>query len=90
LEAAVATLRSEKSDLEKQVAELQSRADQIERRSNEQKLAEEKKHTEQIQYLKRANQQLKVISLKAEIHCINFLQCLKCGKVQVLGHNSNK
>jgi hypothetical protein len=63
LEAAVAKLCSEKSDLEKEVVELQSRADQIERRSNEQKLAEEKKHADQIQYLKRANQQLKVISL---------------------------
>ncbi|XP_021941417.1 33 kDa inner dynein arm light chain, axonemal isoform X2 [Zootermopsis nevadensis] len=59
LEAAVAKLCSEKSELEKQVVELRSRADQIERRSNEQKLAEEKKHTEQIQNLMKTNQQLK-------------------------------
>lgn len=57
----MAKLCSEKSELEKQVVELRSRADQIERRSNEQKLAEEKKHTEQIQNLMKTNQQLKVI-----------------------------
>jgi dynein light intermediate chain len=57
----VARLRSEKADLEKQVVELRARADQIERRSNEQRLAEERKHAEEIQFLKRTNQQLKVL-----------------------------
>jgi dynein light intermediate chain len=61
LENTVTSLQSEKSDLEKQVVELRSRADQIERRSNEQKLAEAKKHTEDIQFLKKTNQQLKVM-----------------------------
>lgn len=53
-------LRSEKADLEKQVVELRARANQIERRSNEQRLAEERKHAEEIHFLKRTNQQLKV------------------------------
>jgi dynein light intermediate chain len=61
LENTVIRLQSEKSELEKQVVELRSRADQIERRSNEQKLAEAKKHAEDIQFLKNTNQQLKVM-----------------------------
>ncbi|PSN37487.1 33 kDa inner dynein arm light chain [Blattella germanica] len=59
LEERVETLCGEKADLEKQVVELRSRAEQIERRSNEQKLSEEKKHAEEIQFLKKTNQQLK-------------------------------
>ncbi|PNF31130.1 33 kDa inner dynein arm light chain, axonemal, partial [Cryptotermes secundus] len=62
LENTVTKLQSEKSDLDKQVMELRSRADQIERRSNEQKLAEAKKHAEDIQFLKKTNQQLKVMN----------------------------
>ena len=57
-------LTGEKCELEKQVVELRARAEQIERRSNEQKLSEEKKHAEEIQFLKRTNQQLKVIYIK--------------------------
>ncbi|XP_069690381.1 33 kDa inner dynein arm light chain, axonemal [Periplaneta americana] len=59
LEEAVTSLRSEKFELEKQVVELRSRAEMIERRANEQKLAEDKKHVEEITYLKKTNQQLK-------------------------------
>jgi hypothetical protein len=90
LEATVAKLCSEKSELEKQVVEMRSRADQIERRSNEQKSAEEKKHAEEIQYLKKTNQQLKVFLYMPGIQCTNFLQSIKCSKVQVLGYNSNQ
>jgi hypothetical protein len=61
-------LRSEKADLEKQVVELRARADQIERRSSEQRLAEERKHAEEIQFLKRTNQQLKVFPCIRKIH----------------------
>jgi dynein light intermediate chain len=57
----VIKLRSEKADLEKQVVELRARADQIERRSSEQRLAAARKHAEEIQLLKRTNQQLKVL-----------------------------
>jgi len=64
----VIRLRSEKADLEKQVVELRARANQIERRSNEQRLAEERKHAEEIQFLKRTNQQLKVFPCITKIH----------------------
>jgi hypothetical protein len=61
--------------MEKQVVELHARADQIERCSSEQRLAEERKHSEEIQFHKRTNQQLKVIpSIKKFI--LHSLQCL--------------
>jgi len=54
--------------MEKQVVELHARADQIERCSSEQRLAEEMKHAEEIQFHKRTNQQLKVIPSIKKIH----------------------
>nr|CAD7588837.1 unnamed protein product [Timema genevievae] len=59
LEENVGLLRTEKTDLEKQVVELRARADQVERRANELRAAEEKKHAEEIQFLKKTNTQLK-------------------------------
>lgn len=49
----------EKADLERQVADLRAKAEQVERRFNELRQAEEKKHNEEIQFLKKTNQQLK-------------------------------
>lgn len=86
----MAKLQSEKSCLQNKIVELQSHAEQMERRFNEQKLAEDRKHTEQIQCLMKTNQQLKVFPYITEIHCVTFLQCLKRGEVQVFGHNSTK
>lgn len=40
--------------------ELKAKCEQIEKRAQEQRQVEEKKHTEEIQFLKRTNQQLKV------------------------------
>ena len=40
--------------------ELKAKCEQIEKRAVEQRAVEEKKHTEEIQFLKRTNQQLKV------------------------------
>lgn len=45
--------------MERQVAELRAKAEQVERRSSELRQAEEKKHNEEIQFLKKTNQQLK-------------------------------
>ena len=56
----ISELEKEKLDLERQVNELKAKCEQIEKRANEQKQVEEKKHTEEIQFLKRTNQQLKV------------------------------
>lgn len=59
LEAKVATLDGEKRELEKQVAELKSKCDFIEKRESERRAQEEKKHSEEVAFLKRTNLQLK-------------------------------
>ena len=56
----IADLEDEKRDLERQVNELKAKCEQIEKRAQEQRQVEEKKHNEEIQFLKRTNQQLKV------------------------------
>ncbi|XP_043248299.1 putative inner dynein arm light chain, axonemal Dnali1 [Colletes latitarsis] len=52
-------LQSQKTDLEKTVAELKQKFEQIQKRAAELREAEEKKHMEEIQFLKKTNQQLK-------------------------------
>ena len=55
-------LEGDKRDLERQVNELKAKCDAIEKREAERRAIEEKKHAEEIQFLKRTNQQLKVCS----------------------------
>ncbi|XP_012286270.1 33 kDa inner dynein arm light chain, axonemal [Orussus abietinus] len=52
-------LRVQKAELEKTLTELRLKFEQAERRAAEQREAEEKKHMEEIQFLKKTNQQLK-------------------------------
>ncbi len=59
LESKIAEINEQKDELERQIQDLKLKIDQLERKYAEQKDAEEKKHTEEIQFLKRANQQLK-------------------------------
>ncbi|XP_064207719.1 axonemal dynein light intermediate polypeptide 1 isoform X2 [Anguilla rostrata] len=59
LEKKILELESEKKDLERQVNEQKAKCEAIERRETERRQVEEKKHTEEIQFLKRTNQQLK-------------------------------
>jgi len=47
-------------ELERQMNELKAKCEQTEKRAEEQRQVEEKKHAEEIQFLKRTNQQLKV------------------------------
>ena len=56
----IVDLESDKRDYERQVNELKARADQVEKKAADQKQVEEKKHAEEIQFLKKTNQQLKV------------------------------
>nr|XP_018910362.1 PREDICTED: 33 kDa inner dynein arm light chain, axonemal [Bemisia tabaci] len=56
----VEQLTAEKNKLQLQVVDLKAKADMIERRAKELRLAEEKQHAEEISFLRRANQQLKV------------------------------
>lgn len=54
----------EKRDLERQVNEQKAKCEAIEKRENERRQVEEKKHNEEIQFLKRTNQQLKVTTTR--------------------------
>lgn len=56
----VADLQSESEDLRKQLEEQRAKCEAIEKRENEKQQLEEKKHNEEIQFLKSTNQQLKV------------------------------
>ncbi|XP_034088781.1 axonemal dynein light intermediate polypeptide 1 isoform X1 [Gymnodraco acuticeps] len=60
MERRISELGDEKQELKKQLNEEKAKSDSIERRENEMRQVEEKKHSEEIQFLKRTNQQLKV------------------------------
>ncbi|CAL8069163.1 unnamed protein product [Calicophoron daubneyi] len=59
MERVIANLEQDKRDLERQVHELKTKCEHIEKRAAEQRQLEEKKHQDEIQFLKRNNQQLK-------------------------------
>merc|ERR1719420_2637769 len=59
MEKRIEDLENEKGELEAQVNQLKAKCDAIEKREAERRQVEEKKHTEEIQFLKRTNQQLK-------------------------------
>ncbi|KAL3311066.1 Axonemal dynein light intermediate polypeptide 1 [Cichlidogyrus casuarinus] len=52
-------LEQDKKELERHVNDLKAKCDQVEKRAAEQRMVEEKKHQDEIQFLKRNNQQLK-------------------------------
>ena len=56
----VQEMEYDKRDLERQLNELKLKFEQAERSAAEQRQVDEKKHAEEIQFLKRTNQQLKV------------------------------
>lgn len=60
LEASVERLREEKQSLERQLIEQRSKAELSERRFTEQTATAERKHAEEVTFLKKTNQQLKV------------------------------
>merc|ERR1712168_591620 len=59
MEKKINDLEKEKRDLERSVNELKAKCEAIEKREAERRQVEEKKHSEEIQFLKRTNQQLK-------------------------------
>ena len=59
MEARIKQLEAEKKDLERQVQELKAKAEAIEKRESERRAIEEKKHSEEVQYLKDHNKKLK-------------------------------
>jgi len=64
----------DKKDLERQLNELKLKFEQSERAAAEQRQVDEKKHAEEIQFLKRTNQQLKVGSLRAACRSLSNSQ----------------
>lgn len=60
MEGTIGELKAGNAELERHVAELRAKAGQVERRAVELRQAEEKKHVEEIDFLKRTNQQLKL------------------------------
>uniref|UniRef100_UPI00398E5DE6 axonemal dynein light intermediate polypeptide 1 n=1 Tax=Pristiophorus japonicus TaxID=55135 RepID=UPI00398E5DE6 len=59
MEKRIIDLEAEKKELERQLNEQKAKCEAIEKRENERRQVEEKKHAEEIQFLKRTNQQLK-------------------------------
>merc|ERR1711865_203512 len=59
MEAKIKHLETDKKDLERQVQELVNRCDAIEKREQERRAADEKKHAEEVDFLKKTNDQLK-------------------------------
>ncbi|XP_029801705.1 axonemal dynein light intermediate polypeptide 1 [Suricata suricatta] len=59
MERKITELETEKRDLERQVNEQKAKCEATEKRESERRQVEEKKHNEEIQFLKRTNQQLK-------------------------------
>lgn len=53
-------LEAEKGDLERGVAELKMKCEAIEARENERRATEERKHADEVSYLKKYTEQLKV------------------------------
>uniref|UniRef100_A0A7S4NAJ5 Uncharacterized protein n=1 Tax=Guillardia theta TaxID=55529 RepID=A0A7S4NAJ5_GUITH len=59
LENRIVQLESEKKDLERQIQDLKAKCEAIEKRESERRQLDEKKHAEEVQFLRRSNQQLK-------------------------------
>eukprot|EP00033_Pygsuia_biforma_P000823 GCRY01000957.1.p1 GENE.GCRY01000957.1~~GCRY01000957.1.p1 ORF type:complete len:272 (-),score=46.71 GCRY01000957.1:517-1224(-) len=59
METRVKMLEEEKADLQRQVQELKSKFEAVEKRESERRALEEKKHADEIAFLKRTNVQLK-------------------------------
>merc|ERR1711918_97546 len=59
MEAKIKHLESDKKDLERQVQELINRCDATEKREQERRALDEKKHAEEVEFFKKTNDQLK-------------------------------
>lgn len=73
LQQEVERLKEEKTNVEHQLIDLRQKAEQAERRAAELRAAEDKKHAEEIAFLKKTNAQLKVLFLVcAGVYCFIF------------------
>ena len=58
------------------VMELKNKCDAVEKRESEKRQLEEKKHQEELQALKKTNQQLKVCTLTCDIAVVGYEACI--------------
>lgn len=56
----VIVVQSECDAMKNEIKDMEHKAEQTERRNNEMKLSEERKHAEEVAFLKKTNAQLKV------------------------------
>merc|ERR1712070_810433 len=59
MEAKIKQLEQEKKELERQVQDLKAKCEAIEKRESERRALEEKRHAEEVDFLKKTNEQLK-------------------------------
>lgn len=59
MESKIKQLEAEKKDFERQIQDLKAKCEAIEKRESERRALEEKKHAEEVAFLKKSNQQLK-------------------------------
>ena len=59
MENRIKTLQNEKQELERSVQELKAKCEAIEKREQDRRLLDEKKHRDEIDYIKKNNDQLK-------------------------------
>ena len=62
-------LERERQDIEQQLSEQKARCEAVEKRELEIRQTEDRKHSEEIQFLKRTNQQLKVTLTLLQREC---------------------
>lgn len=72
LQQEVDKLKEERVNLEHQLVDIRQKAEQADRRSAELRLAEEKKHAEEIAFLKKTNTQLKVCSFVFKLLQVHY------------------
>lgn len=60
MENEIEALKAEKAQLEQEVDEMKMKYNMLERRNEEMRVADEQRHTEEVTFLKKTNQQLKV------------------------------
>lgn len=66
--------QSQCASLRQEIIDLKLNFDQTERRNEEERTSEERKHTEEVAFLKKTNAQLKVVKNRRLFVRLNYLQ----------------
>lgn len=82
--AQIADLEETVKQQEKTILEWKNKHDALEKREAERRVSDQAKHTEEIQFLKRTNSQLKVSSIMRGLHTENALFEVKQNRIRRL------